>query len=124
MYLSAVSLPGSKMLALRDGAGPGTRADGGPDRCPLLLDDRCLLYDARPVICRTHGYPLLVEGRVDHCPKNFTSLRTIESNLILDLDAINTILAGVNIAFMKENGDRRFSRVRIGVPDLLNMLGP
>src|SRR5689334_20047158 len=29
--------------------------------CPLLLDDCCLVYGARPVICRTHGLPLLIE---------------------------------------------------------------
>jgi Fe-S-cluster containining protein len=96
---------------------------GEAGRCPFLFDDRCLVYDARPVICRTHGYPLLVEGNVDYCPKNFTTLRTIESRFILDLDALNTLLASINIAFTKENKDRRFSRERIGIRDLWKMLG-
>ncbi|MDK9719052.1 MAG: YkgJ family cysteine cluster protein, partial [Trichlorobacter sp.] len=30
------------------------------DCCPLLLDDCCLLYQARPIICRTHGLPILI----------------------------------------------------------------
>jgi Fe-S-cluster containining protein len=123
MVSTACSMPAEKRWALFGRAALKTAARGETGRCLLLHDDRCLLYDARPVICRTHGYPLLVEGRVDHCPKNFTTLRTIESNLILDLDALNTALAGVNIAFLKENKDPRFSRERIETRDLLKMLG-
>jgi hypothetical protein len=74
------------------------------------------------VICRTHGYPLLVEGRIDHCPKNFSALRTIESRFILDLDALDTALAGINIAFLGENGDPRFAHARMGIDDLLETL--
>ncbi|MCA9711141.1 MAG: YkgJ family cysteine cluster protein, partial [Myxococcales bacterium] len=29
-------------------------------RCALLVDDRCAVYDERPMICRTHGLPTLV----------------------------------------------------------------
>ncbi|MBW2582699.1 MAG: hypothetical protein JRE36_03770 [Deltaproteobacteria bacterium] len=31
--------------------------------CPLLEDGACLMYDARAVICRTHGLPMLTEYR-------------------------------------------------------------
>ena len=48
------------------------------DRCALLVDGRCAVYGARPMICRTHGLPILTEAeddehgtRVDHCPLNF-----------------------------------------------------
>ena len=123
MVLSTGRLPAKKRWALFDRAALKTDASGEAARCLFLLDDRCLLYDARPVICRTHGYPLLVEGRVDYCPKNFTILRTIESSFILDLGALNTALAGINIAFLKENKDPRFSRERIGTRELLKMLG-
>ena len=37
-------------------------------RCPLLAaDDRCLLYDHRPVICRLYGAPLLIGGVTRTC---------------------------------------------------------
>lgn len=79
-------------------------AAGGGERCPLLKDDRCPLYAARPVICRTHGLPLLVEDehgrRVDRCPLNFTGLETLPGSLIIDLDTLNRALAAVNQQFL------------------------
>jgi Fe-S-cluster containining protein len=29
--------------------------------CPLLVDHVCVVYEARSIICRTHGYPLYME---------------------------------------------------------------
>lgn len=112
-----------RAASLRERAALKNDPGGEAGRCLFLLDDRCLVYEVRPVICRTHGYPLLVEGRVDYCPKNFTTLRTIESSFILDLDAVNAALAGINIAFLKENKDSRFSRERMGTRELLALLG-
>ncbi|MBF0301883.1 MAG: YkgJ family cysteine cluster protein, partial [Desulfamplus sp.] len=43
----------------------------------VFLDSNglCRIYPARPLICRTHGYPIVIktdtENRVDYCPKNF-----------------------------------------------------
>lgn len=74
--------------------------------CPLLQDGGCLLYEARPMICRTHGYPILVDDgegkRVDHCPLNFRSGETILRRHILDLDTLNTTLTAINGLFIKE----------------------
>ncbi len=45
------------------------------ERCALLVDGRCAVYDARPMICRSHGLPIAVEGtdgqKIDCCPLNF-----------------------------------------------------
>ncbi|HFE43911.1 MAG TPA: YkgJ family cysteine cluster protein [Nannocystis exedens] len=45
------------------------------DRCALLVDGRCSIYEARPMICRSHGLPIAVEGadgpKLDCCPLNF-----------------------------------------------------
>lgn len=49
------------------------REEGG---CPFLLDHSCLIYSERPLICRTHGLPLLQMGNeeweLSACPLNFT----------------------------------------------------
>lgn len=77
--------------------------------CPLLQDDLCLLYPVRPVICRTHGLPVLVrteEGAgVDVCPLNFTEGQKPDSRYILDLDQLNTTLASINELFVKQAFD-------------------
>lgn len=75
-----------------------------PERCPLLTGDRCPLYAARPVICRTHGLPLLVEDehgrRVDRCPLNFIGLDTLPGSAVIDLERLNQALINVNHHFL------------------------
>jgi hypothetical protein len=70
------------------------------DRCPLLIDDRCPLYADRPVICRTHGLPLLIEEptatRVDRCPLNFTGLTTLPGSAVIHLERLNRALVAAN----------------------------
>jgi len=75
--------------ALRDAEAP----------CPLLEDGRCVLYAARPVICRTHGLPMLVPGEesVSLCPLNFQGALEIGGRCVLDLTPVNQILATVQI---------------------------
>ena len=74
------------------------------DRCPLLADDRCPLYAARPIICRTHGLPLLVEEptgtRVDRCPLNFTGLTSLPGNAVVHLERLNSALVAANRHFL------------------------
>jgi len=77
---------------------------GPADACPLLVDDHCTLYAVRPIICRTHGLPLLIAsgdgGRMDWCPLNFEGLDAIPREYLLDLEQLNRMLAGVNQAFL------------------------
>ena len=87
-----------------------------PDACPLLDDGVCLLYAARPLICRTHGLPLLVTSdtkSVDYCPLNFKGVVNLPGWAVLDLDQLNATLAVINAhfasEFLKESGDRRIS---------------
>ncbi|MFZ5569162.1 MAG: YkgJ family cysteine cluster protein [Thermodesulfobacteriota bacterium] len=71
--------------------------------CPLLDQGICRLYAARPIICRTHGLPILISQngntRVDFCPKNFTGLSTLPGNAVLYLERINETLAAINRLF-------------------------
>ena len=82
-------------------------AQAGADlECPLLEGHTCLLYDARPVICRTHGLPLMNEekgGReVHYCPENFRDLETLPGTAVLDMELVNTSLATINALFVAE----------------------
>ena len=72
--------------------------------CPFLQDHICMVYSDRPVICRTHGYPLYMEkdgeGMVDFCPKNFKGATEFSRSDMLDLDRLNTLLFAVNNHFV------------------------
>jgi len=70
------------------------------DRCPMLIDHGCSVYDERPLICRSHGVPLLIEDgdRTQHkecCPLNFATAVAPAAS-ILRVEAVNqplTIMA-------------------------------
>jgi hypothetical protein len=78
--------------------------------CPLLEDGACLIYDARAIICRTHGYPILSEYKghrsVGFCHKNFKNLPSISNKWIIDLASLNQSLAAHNRRFMTEFAGR------------------
>jgi hypothetical protein len=75
-----------------------SRQDDGS--CPLLHQDCCLLYHVRPIICRTHGLPLLYRHgdmqHVDICPHNNLEGKTLSGADVIDLDRLNTLLVAVN----------------------------
>lgn len=79
------------------------------DVCPLLLDGACAVYAARPIICRTHGLPILTRSEttqsIDFCPRNFTQADTIPGNLIIDLDTLNNTLVAINALFVSRYFD-------------------
>jgi Fe-S-cluster containining protein len=80
--------------------------------CPLLLDDRCSIYESRPLICRTQGLPLLIEAEdgeqeVDFCPLNFAEASAVDDlseERLIPLDALNLRLALVNLRYCREAG--------------------
>ncbi len=79
------------------------------DRCPLLVNHICLLYAVRPLICRTHGLPILIEEngeqQVDHCPLNFQQGGTLAGSDLLSLDTLNQTLAAINQLYMEQSGE-------------------
>jgi Fe-S-cluster containining protein len=78
--------------------------------CPLLADGACRIYEARAVICRTHGLPMLTEYRghrsIGFCEKNFRNLSNIPKADVLDLTQLNSSLAAVNWAFVSQFGSQ------------------
>ena len=85
------------------------RATSGTSGCPFLWQDRCAIYSERPLICRTHGAPVLFreeEGSgVDVCPLNFAGgVEAIPPASVLDLDRVNEILVAVNVYYCRRQG--------------------
>ena len=111
----AASLGSAERNAIRRLAadGPGERGE-----CVLLSNGLCTVYDARPIICRTHGLPVYVDGTVDFCPGNFHDVGRIESPFILGLDALNTMLGAVNLQFQREHPDPFFRKERFVLREL------
>lgn len=80
--------------------------------CPMLIDDRCSIYESRPLICRTQGLPLLIEAEdgqpeVDFCPLNFTAedaVDDLDEDHLVPLDDLNLKLALVNLQHCREQG--------------------
>lgn len=72
--------------------------------CPLLQSGLCLLYPARPIICRSHGLPLLViqdgTALIDYCPENFRGVPAIPAGAVINLELLNTTLATINSLFI------------------------
>lgn len=77
--------------------------------CPLLHDDACAVYENRPLICRTHGFPLRSRVRVptgqsvDFCHLNFTDCHTIEDKDIIDIDEFGMLLIGTNLDYCRSS---------------------
>ncbi|MDD2310250.1 MAG: YkgJ family cysteine cluster protein [Desulfuromonadaceae bacterium] len=76
------------------------------ERCPLLFNHHCLLYEARPIICRTHGLPIIYtsEGQrnSDCCPRNLTGSESLSGTSVVDLDKLNTLLVAVNSIYVSQ----------------------
>lgn len=99
LFVAWRQLPASEREALLQ-----TIADADAEACPLLADARCPLYPARPLICRTHGLPILFAteaGRsVDFCPLNFVGVSSLPGTAVIDLDRLNLLLAQINRDFV------------------------
>jgi Fe-S-cluster containining protein len=87
-------------------------ARGAEVYCPLLVDDRCTIYSARPLICRTQGLPIIYEAEdgeqeVDFCPLNFTAPdapNDLDENHLVPLDLLNLRLVAVNLDYCRSQG--------------------
>ena len=121
---------------------PALDPAGRDDRCILLLDDSCALYPYRPLICRTHGLPLLYlteeysdtgiriksedpEWQISWCDLNFTEVseETMEDIFdpedVFNMEEWNLNLGKLNQAFLKTPEGMSFSRKRIPLKEIL-----
>jgi Fe-S-cluster containining protein len=73
-------------------------------RCSFLDGSgSCTIYEARPVVCRSHGVPLQVSVKEDQkvrdvCPLNFktSALSELPTNFVMNLDTVNVLLSLLN----------------------------
>lgn len=84
--------------------------------CVFLHNSECAIYPVRPIICRTHGLPILYPERneVDACPLNFQNadIRLIDPRFFFNAEQVTANLLRLNLAFCllterpKTAGDR------------------
>jgi uncharacterized protein len=124
LALATAQLPAAVRRRLLARVRQPDRADG----CPFLDQDRCLVYAARPIICRTHGLPILVladDGkRIDFCPRNFQGVASLSGQDVINLELLNQSLAAINTLFIKEAAPDRRDGERITLAEILRQLPP
>ncbi len=93
---------------------------GDPTRCAALDErGRCAVYEARPLICRTHGLALRFRDEkrrlpvLDACPKNYADvdLGTLDPSTVLDQTTLSTLVAtldAVHADALKRSRGARF----------------
>lgn len=79
------------------------------ETCPMLWRGLCVIYPSRPIICRTHGLPLLYrEGLrtfVDYCRLNFKQLsegHEFQDHQIVDMNPFNVELLEIDKKFSEQ----------------------
>jgi hypothetical protein len=81
------------------------------------------MYDARALICRTHGLPMLTEYKghraIGFCQKNFRNSAPISEDDIINLSNLNTSLAAINRKFASEFGPLLSAGERLTVGEAL-----
>jgi hypothetical protein len=81
------------------------------------------MYDARALICRTHGLPMLTEYKghraIGFCQKNFRNGAPISEDDIINLSNLNTSLAAINRKFASEFGPLLSAGERFSVGEAL-----
>jgi hypothetical protein len=73
-----------------------------PDVCAALDDrGRCQIYDARPVVCRSHGVPIRMREAslpvIRNCFRNFTRTEPA-ADCVLDQETLSTLVLAVDRA--------------------------
>ena len=76
---------------------------GDSENCAFLVHDLCTIYQHRPIICRTHGLPLLYyfddrkEYGITHCDLNFKNWQSdFLQTRVLEMETINEKLRQIN----------------------------
>jgi len=94
-----------------------------PETCIFLRDNACIIYAVRPIICRTHGLPLLYpeRGEIEVCPLNFAmfDLTSLDPSSFLDAERITANLMRLNLAFCMLTAQAEHADERIPLRSIL-----
>jgi Fe-S-cluster containining protein len=91
------------------------KTDIPEDDCVFLINGLCSIYASRPVICRTHGLPMLQMGedewQLSYCELNFTdgSLPEFTESDTFPQDSFNSRLFLINREFIRTLTDNQYS---------------
>ena len=102
--LTITQVEAAAIRALVAGWSPSQRAalaDTGPeDRCAALdAAGRCKIYDARPIVCRSHGAPIRMRRDslpvIESCFRNFTRVEPAP-DCVLDQETLSALTLAVD----------------------------
>ncbi|MGE0021539.1 MAG: YkgJ family cysteine cluster protein [Draconibacterium sp.] len=86
--------------------------------CVFLVNHACTIYAERPVICRTHGLPLIFanddgEFELSVCELNFTNFdfEDFDMDNTFHQDKYNSMLFMVNREFINASEDKKFGEL-------------
>jgi uncharacterized protein len=89
--------------------------------CKFLVNKECSIYENRPIICRTHGYPLARFNEeydaydISHCHLNFIGfpLEKFKSSNVYFEDENNRKLYLLNQEYLKENPEKEYDPIQL-----------
>ncbi len=102
--------------------------DSSQQPCPLLVDGACLAYEARPLLCRSHGLLVRVLSEAGQpsiersCSLNYTGLSEAELAELapIDQNLLSSLLYQVNGLFAEKI--RLDPKLRLDLTHLLDFL--
>jgi Fe-S-cluster containining protein len=78
-----------------------------PERllCPLLVEDRCSIYESRPILCRIFGFPVSDGSTMATCELNFMENReSLHTLQCFDSVILGQTLQTISRLFLQELG--------------------
>jgi Fe-S-cluster containining protein len=107
---------------------PSINKNTNNDECCFLVDDKCTIYEHRPIICRTHGFPLARFNEeyeafdILYCQLNFENypLSNFNNNNVYFEDTNNNKLYKINQEYLNNNLLNKYDAIQlININDLI-----
>ncbi len=72
--------------------------------CVMLDKGNCQIYEFRPLVCRTQGFPLLYGEELSFCELNFKNTNSgfcFSGGSLIDMNKVNAVLSAVDLEYLK-----------------------